>query len=157
MVDHPRQPAPISVVSAERNGEFAAVDDAVHGADDGEAELGVHGFAAELGIEEQVDFRVGKNALNLGKPLLKRPLERHFGWMGLLAIGLGLAIGATSLGFSLDGWSIERLWLHLLGAAMLVLVGLQMAVFWVVVQVLGELSQREAQVTRDLAGQPCRV
>ena len=92
-----------------------------------------------------------------GKPLLKRPLERHFGWMGLLAIGLGLAIGATSLGFSLDGWSIERLWLHLLGAAMLVLVGLQMAVFWVVVQVLGELSQREAQVTRDLAGQPCRV
>jgi hypothetical protein len=92
-----------------------------------------------------------------GKPLFKRPLERHFGWMGLAAIGLGLAIGATSLGFSLDGWPIERLWLYLLGAAMLALVGLQMAVFWVVVQVLGELSQREVQVTRDLAGQPCRA
>jgi hypothetical protein len=92
-----------------------------------------------------------------GRPLFKRPLERHFGWMGLLAIGLGLAIGGTSLGFSLGGWSIERLWLYLLGAAMLVLVGLQMAVFWVIVQVLGELSQREVHVTQDLAGQPCGV
>jgi glycosyltransferase involved in cell wall biosynthesis len=92
-----------------------------------------------------------------GKPLFKRPLERHFGWMGLVAIGLGLAAGATSLGFSMGGWPIERLWLYLLGAAMLVLVGLQMVVFWVIVQVLGELNQREAQVTQDLAGQPCRV
>jgi hypothetical protein len=92
-----------------------------------------------------------------GKPLFKRPLERHFGWMGLLTIGVGLVVGATSLGFSLGGWAIERLWLYLLGAAMLVLVGLQMAVFWVIVQVLGELNQRESQVTQDLAGQPCGV
>jgi hypothetical protein len=89
-----------------------------------------------------------------GKPLFKRPLERHFGWMGIAAMGVGLAVGATSLGFSLGGWPIERLWLYLLGAAMLVLVGLQMAVFWVIVRVLGELSQREAQVTWDLAGEP---
>jgi hypothetical protein len=90
-----------------------------------------------------------------GKPLFKRPLERHFGWAGLAAIGVGLAIGSASLGFSLNGWPIERLWLYLMGAAMLVLMGLQMAVFWVIVQVLGELSQREAHVTRDLEGQPC--
>jgi hypothetical protein len=92
-----------------------------------------------------------------GKPLFKRPLEHHFGWMGLVAIGLGLAVGGTSLGLSLGGWPIERLWLYLLGAAMLTLVGLQMAVFWVIVQVLGELSQREVQVTQDLAGEPCGV
>ncbi len=90
-----------------------------------------------------------------GKPLFKRPLERHLGWVGLAAIGAGLAIGFASLGFSLNGWPIERLWLYLMGAAMLMLMGLQMAVFWVIVQVLGELSQREAHVTRDLEGQLC--
>ena len=70
-------------------------------------------------------------------------------------IGLGVIGGAISLGFSLGGWPVERLWLYLLGAAMLVLVGLQMTSFWVIVQVLGELSQREMNVMRDLAGQSC--
>ena len=92
-----------------------------------------------------------------GKPLFKRPLERHFGWMGLLAIALGLVAGAVSLSLSLGGWSIERLWLYLLGAAMLLLVGLQLAVFWVITRVLAELSQREVQVAQDLAGVPLSV
>jgi len=86
----------------------------------------------------------------LGKPVFKRPLERHFGWMGLLAIVVGLAVGAGSLGLSLGGWPIERLWLYLLGAAMLLVLGLQLAVFWVIMHVLYELSQREAQVALDL-------
>lgn len=90
-----------------------------------------------------------------GRPMFKRPLERHFGWLGLAAMVLGLAVGAGSLGLSLDGWSIERLWLYLLGAAMLVVVGLQLAVFWLIMQVLAELSQREVQVAQDLEGQPC--
>jgi hypothetical protein len=89
-----------------------------------------------------------------GKPVFDRPLERHFGWMGLVAIGLGLAVGASSLSLSLGGWSIERLWLYLLGAAMLLVVGLQLAVFWVITRVLAELSQREAQVAQDLEGLP---
>ncbi|MGD1996824.1 MAG: glycosyltransferase family 2 protein [Anaerolineae bacterium] len=92
-----------------------------------------------------------------GSPVFDRPLERHFGWIGLVAAVVGLALGAVSLGLSLGGWPIERLWLYLLGAAMLVLVGLQMAVFWVVMQVLNELSQREARVNQDLEGQPCEM
>ena len=32
-----------------------------------------------------------------GKPLFKRPLERHFGWAGLAAMSAGLAIGLASL------------------------------------------------------------
>ena len=89
-----------------------------------------------------------------GKPVFKRPFERHFGWMGLLAMVLGLAVGAASLGLSLGGWSIERLWLYLVGAAMLLLVGLELAVFWVITRVLAELSQREVQVAQDLEGVP---
>ena len=89
-----------------------------------------------------------------GRPLFKRPLERHFGWMGLVTMVLGLAVGAVSLGLSLGGWSIERLWLYLVGVAMLLLVGLELAVFWVITRVLAELSQREVQVAQDLEGVP---
>ena len=92
-----------------------------------------------------------------GKPLFRRPLERHFGWMGLAAMVLGLVVGVTSLSFSLGGWPIERLWLYLLGAAMLLMVGLQLAVFWVITRVLAELSQRELQVAQDLEGVPASL
>ncbi len=91
----------------------------------------------------------------LGRPLFKQPLERHFGWMGLTALVAGLALGAASLTLSLTGWPVERLWLYLLGAAMISLVGLQLAVFWVIMQVLAELSQREVQVAQDMEGSPC--
>jgi glycosyltransferase involved in cell wall biosynthesis len=90
-----------------------------------------------------------------GKPVFKQPLERHFGWLGLVAAGLGLAAGAGSLTLSLGGWPIERLWLYLLGAAMLLVVGLELTVFWLIMRVLDELSQREVQVAQDLEGQPC--
>ena len=88
-----------------------------------------------------------------GKPLSERPLERHFGWMGLVTLGVGLTLGVTSLALSLGGWPIERLWCYLLGAAMLIIIGLQLLVFWVIIDVLGELSQREAHIVQDLEGQ----
>ncbi len=90
-----------------------------------------------------------------GSPIFDRPLERHFGWMGLVAMLVGLAVGAGSLALSVNGWPIERLWLYLLGAAMLMLTGLQLSVFRVIMRVLEELSQREIRVNHDLEGQPC--
>ena len=92
-----------------------------------------------------------------GKPMFDRPLEVHFGWLGLVTMGLGLAIGVGSLALSLGGWSIERLWLYLLGSSLLLMVGLQLAVFWLVIQVLAELSRREVEVNHDLEGQPCEA
>jgi hypothetical protein len=77
--------------------------------------------------------------------------------MGLLGVLAGLGLGGVSLSLSLGGWSIERLWLYLLGAAMLILVGLQLGVFWIVMRVLEELSQREIHVNQDLEGQPCEA
>ena len=91
-----------------------------------------------------------------GNPVFDRPLERHFGWMGLVAMAAGLAIGAASLSLSLGGWAIERLWLYLMGAALLLLLGLQLVVFWIIMRVLDELSRREIQVAQDMEGQPCR-
>jgi glycosyltransferase involved in cell wall biosynthesis len=77
-----------------------------------------------------------------GTPLFARPLERHFGWAGLLLAGGGgtLALGSIALGMS--GWPIDRLWLYLVGSALLILVGVQLVVSWVLMQTLAEVSVR---------------
>jgi len=85
-----------------------------------------------------------------GEPIFKEPLDRHFWWMGLLGVLAGLAFGGVSLGLGLGGWPVERLWLYLLAGTMLVLVGTQLVIFWVIARVLEELSQREAMVEADL-------
>jgi hypothetical protein len=45
---------------------------------------------------------------------------------------------------------MERLWLYLLAGILLILVGLQLVLFWVIMRVLEELSQREVMTQADL-------
>jgi hypothetical protein len=87
-----------------------------------------------------------------GQPLFKTPLERHFGWLGVLTGLAGTAAGAASLALSLSGWDVERLWFWLLGSALLALVGLQLIISWVLMRVLGRVSEREIRVREQLAG-----
>lgn len=87
-----------------------------------------------------------------GKPLLDIPIERHFGWIGLTLFCLGNLAAGTSLFLGLHGWEVQRLWLYLLGSAMSVLIGVQMVISWILVRVLGELSQRDALSYRDIQG-----
>lgn len=89
-----------------------------------------------------------------GKPIFDPPLDRHFGWMGLLAVVGGLAAGGVSLGLGFSGWPVSRLWLYLLGSAMVILVGVQLMISWAVMRVLEGLNQRERLVTADLNGRP---
>ncbi len=84
-----------------------------------------------------------------GRPIFRVPLDRQFWWMGLVGVTSGLAFGVISLVLALRGWPVERLWLYLLTGTMLILVGIQLEVFWVIVRVLDELSQREALVKAD--------
>ena len=91
-----------------------------------------------------------------GRPIFDPPLERHFGWLGLLVMLAGLIAGGISLGFGFAGWPVSRLWLYLLGSAMLMLVGLQLMISWVVMRVLEGLQQREMLVVADLNGRPSR-
>jgi hypothetical protein len=87
------------------------------------------------------------------KPVFKKPLNRHFGWMGLAGIVVGLLVGLVSLGLAVGGsWPVERLWFYLLFGAMAFLVGGQLFIYWILLQVLEELSKRETQVERDLQG-----
>jgi hypothetical protein len=85
-----------------------------------------------------------------GKPLFKTPLDRHFGWLGLAATFGGLALGAAGLALGVNGWDTNRLWLYLLGSAMLILLGVQLVVYWVLLRVLEELSARERLIQQDL-------
>lgn len=78
-----------------------------------------------------------------GKPIFSPSLDHHFGWLGLLSVFLGLVLGSVSLVLGINGWDIARLWLYLLGSAMLVLLGAQLIIYWVLMRVLEELSQRE--------------
>jgi glycosyltransferase involved in cell wall biosynthesis len=85
-----------------------------------------------------------------GKPIFKTPLDRHFGWVGILSIAVGLIMGLVSLVLGIDGWQISRLWLYLLGSAMLILTGVQLIIYWILLRVLDELSQRDFNIERDL-------
>ena len=89
-----------------------------------------------------------------GRPIFDPPLDRQFGWLGLLATLGGLVAAGVSLGLGLSGWPVSRLWLYLLASAMLILVGVQLMISWVVMRVLEGLNQREMLVTADLNGRP---
>ncbi len=85
-----------------------------------------------------------------GKPIFKTPLDQQFGWMGILATALGIVIGAVSLVLGVRGWDIDRLWFYLLSSAMIFLVGVQLFVYWLLLRILEELSQREVQIKSDM-------
>lgn len=85
-----------------------------------------------------------------GKPMFKKPLEKQFGWMGLVAFVTGLIIAIVSLILSLNGWDIIRLWLYLLGGALINLVGIQLVLYWILISVLDKLSQRDVLVLADM-------
>lgn len=85
-----------------------------------------------------------------GKPLFSPSLDHYFGWIGAFALLGGLAIGGVSIALGISGWAINRLWLYLMGSAMFILVGVQLILYWILMRVLEELSQREALMKKDL-------
>ncbi len=86
-----------------------------------------------------------------GRPLLRAPLESYFGWLGPITLIAGLALGGTVAYLTASGaWDINRLWLYLVASAMTILMGVQFIVYWILLNVLSELSQREAKIQDDL-------
>jgi hypothetical protein len=76
----------------------------------------------------------------LRKPLFHAPIERLFLPTGALIGGLGLLVSVVSGVLSTQGWPIERL---------MMLVGLQLGMAWLMGSVLRELSHREIQRVRE--------
>jgi hypothetical protein len=78
-------------------------------------------------------------------------LDRQFGWLGLGAALLGIVVAVVSLVLGISGWEVERIWLYLLGSAMFIMVGVQLVIYWLLMRVLEELSQRSDLVEKDMA------
>lgn len=85
-----------------------------------------------------------------GKPIFNPPLDRQFGWMGAVSFLIGLVIGLVSLVLGVSGWDFNRLWLYLLGSALFILVGVQLIIYWLLMRVLEDLSQRDIQARQDM-------
>jgi len=78
-----------------------------------------------------------------GRPIFKVPLENHFGWIGILSALFGLVVGVISLALGINGWPVTRLWFYLLASAMIILVGVQLLIYWILLKVLDDLSKQE--------------
>ncbi len=85
-----------------------------------------------------------------GKPIFNPSLDHHFGWLGLAGMGTGTAVSLGTFGLSLNGWEIARLWFYQFGSAILIILGLQLCLAWIVMRVLDELAHREGSAQRDL-------
>ncbi len=88
-----------------------------------------------------------------GKPLLAVPLDRHFGWLGITSILIGLSIAIIASLLGIRGWDMGRLWLYGLASAMLILLGVELVIFCLVMRVLDELNTQAVRETW-LAGSP---
>jgi hypothetical protein len=77
-----------------------------------------------------------------GKPIFDPSLDHHFGWLGIVSLVVGCVVGIGSLVMGFQGWEIARLWLYLLGSAMMIMLGIELLAFWMLMRVLEELSQR---------------
>lgn len=87
-----------------------------------------------------------------GTPVFTQPLERRFGWIGALAGSTGLVLAILALTLGAYGWAIERLWLYLVVSALLLLVGLQLVLSWVLMRALEQVVEREAARVRPNDG-----
>ncbi len=85
-----------------------------------------------------------------GKPIFKTPLDKQFGWMGLIAILAGPAIALAALLIGANNWAIDRLWFYMVCSALIFLVGVQLVVYWLLLRILEELSQREMLTKQDI-------
>jgi hypothetical protein len=56
----------------------------------------------------------------------------------------------ASLFLGLNGWAITRLWLWLLGSALFVLVGVQLMLFWMLIQVLDAIDARDERIGAEM-------
>jgi glycosyltransferase involved in cell wall biosynthesis len=85
-----------------------------------------------------------------GRPVFTTSIDYHFGWIGLCGMIFGLIVGVTSMLLGVNNWEITRLWFYLLGSAMLFLTGMQLVVYWILMRILEELSQRTILIEKDL-------
>lgn len=88
----------------------------------------------------------------LGRPIFRQGKARHFGWTGIMLFLSGIVVAGVSLWLGIQGWAVSRLWLYYLASTCFALVGIQLTIAWVQMQVLDTLRLRDDLVADDLRG-----
>jgi glycosyltransferase involved in cell wall biosynthesis len=79
-----------------------------------------------------------------------RKIEKHYWWLGLLAIIGGVATYALAVYFNLTDPALANSWFAPVVSALLVLTGVQLMSAWSLARMLAELSRREIEAEADL-------
>jgi hypothetical protein len=79
-----------------------------------------------------------------------RKIEKHYWWLGILAMILGVSIYGTAVAYHLTDPSLQASWFAPVVSALLVLTGAQLVSAWSLARVLSELSRREEEAQADL-------
>lgn len=82
-----------------------------------------------------------------------RRIEKHYWWLGILAVLIGVIVYILAVSFHWTDPSLEASWFAPVASALLVLTGLQLVSAWGLARVLAELSVREGHAARDLGEQ----
>ena len=91
-----------------------------------------------------------------GKPIFDPPLETHFGTLGVDLVACGVIAAVVLFILSVNGWTLEQMWLWMIAGAMAALIGVQLIVARVIMNVLADLSQREVKQSEDMRGNPIK-
>lgn len=91
-----------------------------------------------------------------GRPIFPH-LEQHFGWFGLALFGIGLLVALVSFLLALNGWTLTQLWLYYLASASFTLVGIQLVIAWVQMQVFDTLRIRDQLAADDMRGKEAKT
>lgn len=87
-----------------------------------------------------------------GKPVSKKGIAYHFGWVGASSFVVGAALALFGLVMGMTGWPVSRLWIYFLISASTSLVGVQLMIAWIQIQVLDTLRIRDDLVAEDMRG-----
>jgi hypothetical protein len=81
-----------------------------------------------------------------------RRIEKHYWWLGILAVLLGVVVYIAAVVFDLTNPSRATAWFAPVLSALFVLMGVQLMSAWSLARVLAELSLREGRTAFDLSG-----
>ncbi len=88
-----------------------------------------------------------------GRPIFPG-LEQHFGLVGLVSVLAGALLALAGLILGADGRPASRLWIYYLASASFALIGIELIVGWIQIQVLDALRARERLIADDMQGKP---
>jgi hypothetical protein len=79
-----------------------------------------------------------------------RRIEKHYWWLGILAVLAGVGVYVAAAVFDLTNPALAASWFAPVTSALLMLTGVQLVSAWGLARVLADLSRRETEARADL-------